>query len=172
MIDKELLRYSSRDNFHPLNHFIALELDVSRLVSFLPLRRHAELHTLHIGIWCRDKCAYETILHFYGDFRNSINWKISSAYPHLRCIFAETRSGTLTPRIIRNFITEHFTVLKRCAPSVTELFNGRNSIKAGANPNLKIVWQRSRNWEKRKRKQSCFDRRFWWKLILELSVCN
>lgn len=77
---------------------------------------------------------YETILHFYGDSKSGINWKT----PQRALTFAafwqtqnekkETTRGT-HPRIMWNFITEHFTVLKCCVPSVAELFNRRNSIK-------------------------------------------
>lgn len=60
------------------------------------------------------------------------------AYPHFNDAFI--CKGWAHPRIMWNFITGNFTVLKYCAPSVTELFNRRKA-------NLRIVWQHE-NWSK------------------------
>lgn len=51
---------------------------------------------------------------------------IGKFFQHCR---SESNTGVTHPRVMRNFITEHFIVLKGCAPSVTELFSRRNSIK-------------------------------------------
>lgn len=51
---------------------------------------------------------------------------IGKFFQHCR---SESNTGETHPRVMWNFITEHFIVLKGCAPSVTELFSRRILLK-------------------------------------------
>lgn len=76
MIDKQLdVTTFISNNFHPLNQIDTLTVKGNVSCKIIPSivtpkRTYCNLRICHC-----DRCAHETILHFYGDCENGINWK-------------------------------------------------------------------------------------------------